>query len=278
MKVAVFSDVQGNLPAMETVIDNIAQWSPDLVVMNGDLVNRGPSSLDCLLLFDQLRHSQAWLPLQGNHEEYVLYCCDNPPDSPAESRLRKFTDWTAHQIGDRAHLIQDWPDHLTFAGGTHDDWVHITHGTLAGNRDGVTPERADDYLISKAPADIALFVTAHTHRPMLRQFGDLQVVNTGSAGAPFDGDTRASYAQLEFRNGRWHTRIVRLKYDRARTARDFRDSGFLIDGGPLARLIFEEWRVARMMIADWNKTYRQAVLAGAIDVDQAVDAYLSDRT
>lgn len=274
MKVAVFSDVQGNLPAMETVVDDIVRWSPDLVVMNGDLVNRGPSSADCLLLFDQFRRSHAWLPVQGNHEEFVLFCLANRPDSIAETQLRKFADWTAEQVGDLAYILRDWPDHLTFAAPRSERWVHLTHGTLAGNRDGVTPERTNESLIGKVPEDIALFVTAHTHRALQRQCGNLQIVNTGSVGSPFDGDTRASYGQLEFRRDRWYTRIVRLEYDRTQTARDFRDSGFLTDGGPLAPLIFEEWRLARMMINDWNNTYRPAVLAGMIEADQAVNEFL----
>ena len=274
MKVAVFSDVQGNLPAMETVLDDIQRWSPELVIMNGDLVNRGPSSLACLLLFDRLRRAHMWLPLRGNHEEYVLHCRATPADSRVDAQLRAFTDWTARQLDGQEHLFDAWPDHLTFAAPTRTAWVHVTHGTLAGNRDGVTPERADDYLLGKVPEDIAVFVTAHTHRPLQRRFGDLQVVNTGSVGAPFDGDVRASYVQLEFRRGRWQTRIARLSYDRARTARDFDESGFLDGGGPLARLIFEEWRSARMMIADWNRTYRQAVLSGAITLERAVDTYL----
>jgi hypothetical protein len=45
MKIAVFSDAQGNLPAMEAVMEDILAWGPDLVVMNDDLVNRGPLSL-----------------------------------------------------------------------------------------------------------------------------------------------------------------------------------------------------------------------------------------
>ncbi|NJO56069.1 MAG: metallophosphoesterase, partial [Rhodospirillales bacterium] len=38
MKVAIFSDVQANLPAMEVAVERILDWDPDLVVMDGDLV------------------------------------------------------------------------------------------------------------------------------------------------------------------------------------------------------------------------------------------------
>jgi len=63
MKVAVFSDVQGNLPALEVAVEHILDWGPDMVVMAGDLVNRGPSSRACLGLFDPLRRERGWLPL-----------------------------------------------------------------------------------------------------------------------------------------------------------------------------------------------------------------------
>ncbi|MFM1891524.1 MAG: hypothetical protein RLZ44_601 [Pseudomonadota bacterium] len=275
MRVAVFSDVQGNLPAMQTVVEDILRWHPDLVVLNGDLINRGPNSLDCLLRFEQLRRTLDWLPLRGNHEDYVLYCRDNPAASATEGELRQFTDWTVQQLATEARLLQDWADHLTFPGQTHGDWVHVTHGTLAGNRDGVTADRADSDLIARLPDDVALFVTAHTHRPLQRQLGDLSILNVGSVGAPFDGDERASYARLEYRAGRWRVQVVRLDYDRRATERDFHDSGFLDQGGPLARLIFEEWRRATLLMGPWNRRYRSAVAAGELTLEQAVTAFLA---
>ncbi len=74
MKVAVFSDVQANLPAMEAAIEHIEGWQPDLVVMAGDLINRGPDSAGCLALFDRKRREAGWLPVYGNHEVWVQHC------------------------------------------------------------------------------------------------------------------------------------------------------------------------------------------------------------
>jgi len=79
MKVAVFSDVQGNLPAMEVAVEHILAWDPDLVVMDGDLVNRGPSSAACLDLFETLHCGHGWIPVLGNHEVWVLRCARQAP-------------------------------------------------------------------------------------------------------------------------------------------------------------------------------------------------------
>ena len=69
------------------------------VIVNGDLVSRGPYSLECLRLL-QTRFPQAHY-LTGNHETYVLRCADEPadPDSPTRD-IDRFADWALRQLGD----------------------------------------------------------------------------------------------------------------------------------------------------------------------------------
>jgi predicted phosphodiesterase len=269
MKVAVFSDVQGNLPAFEATIEDIKAWGPELVVMDGDLISRGPNSPECLDLFETLR-SEGWLPVRGNHEDFVLYCQSCPPDGPIDAQLRQFADWTGERLGTRTALLHDWPDHLCFQGPHETSWVHVTHGTLAGNRDGISRSVGDERLTGKLPLDVELFVTAHTHKPLLRHYQGVDIVNVGSVGSPFDGDPRSSYGRLEYRQSGWHAEIRRLSYDRGRAARDFEDSGFLDQTGPLGQLIFEEWRQARLLMPIWKREYRPAVLSGQTTLEASI--------
>jgi len=275
MRVAVFSDVQANLQAMQVVVEDILAWDPELVVMNGDLVNRGPTNLPCLELFEALRQGRGWLPLRGNHEDWVLRCAEQPPGSAVEAEMRRFTDWTAQELGDKVGLMRDWPDHLSFSCPRGEHWVHVTHGSMKGNRLGVSQNVADQELAERLPEDVALFVGAHTHKALQKHFAGVDIINVGSVGSPFDGDTRASYGRLEYRNSGWHTQIVRLAYDRLATERAFRDAGFLDQGGPLAQIIFEEWKRAQMLIRFWSAAYQEAVLAGEIGLQRSVDQFLS---
>ena len=274
MRVAIFSDVQANLPAMESAVAHIEAWRPDLVVMAGDLVNRGPKSLDCVALFDDLRRDQGWLPVQGNHEAWVLRCGREEPRDALEAQTRRFADWTHEQVRPRLDSLRGWPDHLCFPGEDDDHWVHVTHGTLTSNREGITASVPDERLQGKVPTDVDLFVTAHTHRPLERIVHGTQVLNVGSVGSPFDGDPRGSYARLEWRGGRWHWEILRFAYDRDQADRDFRETGFIDEGGPLARILYHEWRLARLLMPRWRTDYEPAVLAGELDLEAGVRDFL----
>ncbi len=60
-------------------------------------------------------------------------------------------------------------------------------------------------------------------------------VNPGSVGAPIDGDPRAHYALLAWRDGRWQVTQRALPYDLDRLRAAFRASGLLAEGGSFAR-------------------------------------------
>ncbi|MEW6197592.1 MAG: metallophosphoesterase family protein [Planctomycetota bacterium] len=62
-----------------------------------------------------------------------------------------------------------------------------------------------------AGTDADVLVLGHTHWPLLRTHGELQMANPGSVGQPLDGDPRAAYAVWE--DGKITPR--RAKYDQA---------------------------------------------------------------
>ncbi len=277
MKVALFSDVQANVPAMEAMIDEIERWNPDLVVMDGDLVNRGPRSLDCLDLWQSLDASRPCRALRGNHEDFVYYCSRTPPASPGEAAIRAFTDWTVAQLGDRVGECQPWPDELLFhEPGGLEHWVHVTHASIVSNRHGIYRDSTEEELRARVPQGVEWFITGHTHRPIKLHIGATTVLNIGSVGSPFDGDPRASYARLVWTGQRWRASIERFEYDRERARRDYFTTGFLDEGGPIARVIYEEWYRARSLIPHWHRQYRDAVLRGEISAEAAVAEFLSN--
>jgi len=71
MKIAIFSDIHGNLPAFELMLKDIGYV--DLYISLGDVVNYGPWSNECVELLESLKNC---IKLRGNHEEFFLsYQC-----------------------------------------------------------------------------------------------------------------------------------------------------------------------------------------------------------
>ncbi len=272
MKLAVISDIHGNVAALEAVIEDMESWRPDQVIINGDLINRGPDSRDCMELVK--KHLGRSHILKGNHEEYVLECAARefvPGDQYHE--LHRFAHWTIDQLGPLIEEVHGWHDHLDLTDPEGGEF-HVTHGTRLGKRDGIRSNTGREQLPEKLGNPGRLFITAHTHQPLVLDFDGTKVVNVGSVGSPFDRDPRAAYGRFTFGDNRWNVRIVRVEYDRSRTERAYEESGFLDEGGPFARIMLTELRQSRGHMAPWMRRYYQAVLDGEIGIEQAVSRYL----
>lgn len=276
MKIAVLSDIHGNLPALKAVIEDVDKWQPDLVVVNGDIVNRGPRSRDCFLLLQERQQKDGWILLRGNHEDYVLECGrpDCVTDGP-DYEVAQFAHWAYQQLNGEIKELAALPDQFEWTA-PDGSVFRVVHASVQNNRDGVYVRTADDELRQKIGPPPAVFVTGHTHRPLIRQLDGTLVVNTGSVGAPFDEDRRACYGQFIWTPEGWQAKLVRVEYDLKAIERDYVESGFLNEGGPLAQLMLLELRKARGLIHRWGHRFEKAVRNGEITVEESVRQVMAE--
>lgn len=276
MKLAVLADIHGNYVALQAVAAHIEAWRPDLVIVGGDVVNRGPRPLACLDFVLEKQQTAGWRLVRGNHEDYVIV--HNKPGAPRSGPLfdiHKTAYWTYGQLGGDVSALETMPfqqSDFTPDGGE----VRVVHASMRGTRDGIFPKTTDDDLRRKIAPPPRLICVGHTHWPLIRTIDETLVVNVGSAGLPFDGDPRVSYAQLTWQQGQWQAEIIRLDYDRTQAERDFFDTGFMADSGPLAPLILNELRTARPRLYRWTVEYEAMILAEDITAETAVERFLGD--
>ena len=95
-----------------------------------------------------------------------------------------------------------------------------------------------------------------------------------SVGLPFDGDTRAAYAQIIHQNGQWQAEIIRLAYDLQSAEKDFFDYGFVDGGGPLVNLIIMELQTGMGQLYPWVAKYNTPIKKGQITVKEAAEEFL----
>lgn len=273
MNIAILSDIHGNIPALTAVLEDLLADPPDLCVVNGDVINRGPNSLGVLRLLQQ--HLPGATRIKGNHECWILRCRADPmPRKDLPFEVKRFAYWTLDQLGEELDKIAQWPDNLdlTLSGGSS---IHFTHGSRLGNRDGIHPRLEEAELPARLGAKRDLFVASHTHIPMIREFEGTLIINSGSVGAPFDRDPRAAYARLSLGPHGWRGSIRRLNYPRQLAERHYEESGFLDQGGPLTRLMLRELQISRGLMGPWMRDYQQAVLKGEIDLESSVAQILA---
>ena len=67
MKIVVFGDVHGNLPALELMVDDAKKV--DQYICLGDVVNYGPWSNECVQFIAELGNC---IKIKGNHEDYFI--------------------------------------------------------------------------------------------------------------------------------------------------------------------------------------------------------------
>lgn len=276
MKVAVLSDIHGNLPALQAAAAHLESWCPDFVIVNGDIVNRGPLSRECLHFVQARQESHGWQLVRGNHEDYVLECGrDDVARTCYEDEIMRFAQWTRVQLNGEMAVLRRLPDQRSLWAPDGSE-LRVTHAAMGDNRDGVYEKTPDERLRRQIGTPPAVFVTAHTHRPLIRNIDDTLVVNVGSTGAPFDADNRLSYGQFTWDRHGWRAEIIRLPYDYHQVERDYVESGFLEEGGPLAQLMLVELRRAGGLVYRWASRYQQAVLAGEIPLESSVRRLLQD--
>ncbi len=317
MKIALLADIHANFCAFQAITEDIETWQPDLVIVAGDLVNRGPKPKECLDFVHGRIKKGNWHWLRGNHEDYVLDQGNllNEQDT-ATAEVHRASHWTMQQLNghDRLEreqalnqepfptrlqcsnleLLNAMPFQLNLldpAGGL----VSFVHASRRGIRDGIYPETPTDALNAKihsplpnanqeqvtwigavsGKAPLSLFGVGHTHRPLVRQLDETLVVNAGSAGLPFDQDTRPSYARLSFFKNQWQAEIQRCEYDLEQAQRDFYTSGYLEDGGPLVQLVMIELQTAQSQLYNWAIRYQERALQGEISMRESVERILA---
>jgi len=213
---AVFSDVHGNLPALEAVLDDIERRGVGRTLCLGDLVGYGPWPNEVALTI-----RDRGIPcVMGNYDQGIGFergecgCIYKTDEQRAEGAAS--LSWTEQAVsGEVKAFLRSLEDRFLLA--TPAGELLAVHGS---------PRRINEYLFEDRPASAMermardfpykAIIFGHTHLPYARTVGETFFVNVGSAGRPKDGDWRVCYAVVDpaaLGRGEPFVEFVRVAYD-----------------------------------------------------------------
>jgi predicted phosphodiesterase len=224
MRIALVSDIHGNLPALEAVLEDTRRRAVSRVVNLGDSLS-GP-----LMPLETARFlmKQDWVQLAGNHERQLLELDrkgGGESDTFAHARLT--TEVFAWMRSLKPSLALD--DEVFLCHGTPRSDVEFFLDSIAGER--TRPATAEELAERNTLTAPRVIACGHTHIPRVVQAGGQLLVNAGSVGLQAyddehphyyrveNGDAYARYATIEKRGGAWHAQIHPVPYDHEPMAR-----------------------------------------------------------
>jgi predicted phosphodiesterase len=231
MRLAVLSDIHGNLRALEAVLADVARRGVDAIVNLGDSLSGPLEPLETA----QFLMAQPWPQLAGNHERQLL---DFSPEK------RGLSDRYAHSV--LPGEVFDWMRTLS-SSMAFDSEVWLCHGTPGSDVEYFLESIEGTRVRPAAPVEIeqrlgttasALVLCGHTHVPrVLRSHRGQLLVNPGSVGLPAyddelpsyhvieNGSPDARYAIVERLPSGWSAALIAVPYDHEYSARLARERG-----------------------------------------------------
>jgi predicted phosphodiesterase len=229
-KIAIFSDVHANLPALEAVLEDIDTWQPDTVVCLGDLVDFAPWPNETIAMIRKARI----LTVLGNHDERIATerpTLPLPKHSMEERRARACAiEWTRNAITPQnKEYLKSLPTSLTlkFPVGPRSRSILMTH---AG------PYSIDEYIYEDHPenileealstSEVDVLVSGHTHLSYIREISNSTriVMNVGSVGRTKEKISGAVYGRLTINDHGIKPEIIRIQYPITTTISAIRQS------------------------------------------------------
>lgn len=216
-KIAVFSDVHGNLPPFKAVLKDIAKRSVDQVFCLGDLVDFAPWPNEVIQLMQTLG-----IPcLIGNHDERIAF--DHPilplAKHGAEERAARLSALTHTKqtiTTESRRYLADLPGEFNIELNSAETIIKVlmVHGSLRSNDEYIYEDHPKDDLnamLDQENADV--LIMGHTHLPYIRQISDSRLALTcGSVGRSREEVPFATYLLLSVNNGQPYPEIVRIPF------------------------------------------------------------------
>jgi len=225
MRIAIVSDIHGNLPALEAVARDFNRRGVDTVVNLGDSLSGPLFPLETA----QFLMAQNWVHLSGNHERQLLTQKPGQWSAPDEFAHSQLSSRELEWLGSLKPCAMFSHDMFLCHGTPKSDIEYFLETVEPTGARAATAQEVDTRL---GEVKASLIACGHTHLPRsVRASAGQLIVNPGSVGLPAFDDNRpyphvietgspdARYAIAEQHSGNWIVTLISVPYDHKAMAR-----------------------------------------------------------
>ena len=207
-KIAIISDIHGNIEALKTVLMDIEKRNIFTIYCLGDIIAKGTNSKECLNLI----RKKCQIVIKGNCDE-IFSTEHNLENIPELSKKRIIWNQSKLTIEERQYLLNLPYSHEFYMSGSLIRLFHSTPEKIDGfatNIDSIDKKRAQflpsKNTISQKTADIVIY--GHTHLQYLDKFYNKTLINAGSVGNPTDVIRREDFDSNAMETTQAHYLII----------------------------------------------------------------------
>lgn len=231
MKIAVISDIHGNMEALDSVLEDIKSENCEKVFCLGDLALAGPEPTLVIKKIKSLLNEMDFTLIQGNTDEKLARFSQEFLDNlktinpvMANAYLYDFND-ISDENKEFLFNIEKTKEIVI-----SNIKILLVHGSPRSNDENISPDlpvKKIEEMLKGATAD--LIFCGHTHIPCGYQTNTNQtVVNVGSVGRPFSDEPKSCYVLLEIdeEKSNFMVRHKFVSYDYKTAAQKMRTRAF----------------------------------------------------
>lgn len=230
MKIAVISDIHGNMEALEAVMKDIEKEGCEKIFALGDYAMAGPEPEKTINWFMQNDDESKFILIQGNTDLMIAEYNEQTyqavkEKAPVMAEALKDDFWLINPI--QRNFLKSLPTQkeLNIEGVK----ILLVHGSPRKNNEDILPDltiNQVEEIITGTDADVIL--CGHTHIPCGFQTSKKQtVVNVGSIGRPFTQDPKSCYLKLTITNGKCLFEHKFVEYNKETAALKLRKRKFV---------------------------------------------------
>lgn len=226
MKIAVISDIHGNMLALNKVLEDIKTNECDKIFCLGDLALAGPEPEKTVSF---VKSQNDWVIIQGNTDKMIAECTPELIDATKKAFLPmgfSLEDDVKILCDENKAYLKNLPPQQSLE--VEGLKILLVHGSPRRNNENIYPElpmNEIEQIIDGVKEDLIL--CGHTHIPAGYQTDSKKtVVNVGSVGRPLTADAKPCYLILSVIDGKFSVQHKFVDYDRVTAATMMKNRGF----------------------------------------------------